>query len=257
MRTRMQMIFQDPISSLNPRRKVGDIVAEALAIWAKPKTEHAVGAPPPSSAIARLRHVGPLRARWPWPSCSVAGRLHGRHQRTVGVLPGRRPSSSSARSMVVVGVWLFRGTACGLWTRASTDGRGQALAAFGVVLLVASSSVSAAASTGSPRSSRWCSSSSCYGAPGHQGRQGRLPRHRARRARTGRRGADQRRAGPRRRPSEAAARVLRWPVPAHLDRPGPGPRPEADHLRRAGVRARRLRAGPDPEPARGHEGRTG
>jgi peptide/nickel transport system ATP-binding protein len=32
-RTRMQMIFQDPISSLNPRRKVGDIVMEPLAIW--------------------------------------------------------------------------------------------------------------------------------------------------------------------------------------------------------------------------------
>ena len=32
-RTRMQMIFQDPISSLNPRRKVRDIVREPLAIW--------------------------------------------------------------------------------------------------------------------------------------------------------------------------------------------------------------------------------
>jgi peptide/nickel transport system ATP-binding protein len=32
-RPRMQMIFQDPISSLNPRRKVGDIVAEGLEIW--------------------------------------------------------------------------------------------------------------------------------------------------------------------------------------------------------------------------------
>ena len=32
-RTRMQMIFQDPVSSLNPRRKVRDIVREPLAIW--------------------------------------------------------------------------------------------------------------------------------------------------------------------------------------------------------------------------------
>lgn len=32
-RTGLQMIFQDPISSLNPRRKVRDIVAEGLAIW--------------------------------------------------------------------------------------------------------------------------------------------------------------------------------------------------------------------------------
>jgi len=33
MRPRMQMIFQDPISSLNPRRKVKDIIAEGLDIW--------------------------------------------------------------------------------------------------------------------------------------------------------------------------------------------------------------------------------
>jgi peptide/nickel transport system ATP-binding protein len=33
MRPRMQMIFQDPISSLNPRRKVRDIVGEGLEIW--------------------------------------------------------------------------------------------------------------------------------------------------------------------------------------------------------------------------------
>jgi peptide/nickel transport system ATP-binding protein len=33
LRTEMQMIFQDPISSLNPRRRVVDIVAEPLTIW--------------------------------------------------------------------------------------------------------------------------------------------------------------------------------------------------------------------------------
>ena len=33
LRTQVQMIFQDPISSLNPRRKVVDIVAEPLTIW--------------------------------------------------------------------------------------------------------------------------------------------------------------------------------------------------------------------------------
>ncbi len=33
LRTKLQMIFQDPISSLNPRRKVEDIVAEGLRIW--------------------------------------------------------------------------------------------------------------------------------------------------------------------------------------------------------------------------------
>jgi peptide/nickel transport system ATP-binding protein len=35
MRPRLQMIFQDPISSLNPRRTVHDIVADPLRIWSK------------------------------------------------------------------------------------------------------------------------------------------------------------------------------------------------------------------------------
>jgi peptide/nickel transport system ATP-binding protein len=33
MRTKIQLIFQDPISSLNPRRKIRDVVAEPLSIW--------------------------------------------------------------------------------------------------------------------------------------------------------------------------------------------------------------------------------
>lgn len=33
MRTDLQIIFQDPVSSLNPRRKVGDVVAEPLNVW--------------------------------------------------------------------------------------------------------------------------------------------------------------------------------------------------------------------------------
>ena len=35
LRPLMQMIFQDPVSSLNPRHRVGDIVAEPLEIWKK------------------------------------------------------------------------------------------------------------------------------------------------------------------------------------------------------------------------------
>jgi peptide/nickel transport system ATP-binding protein len=35
VRTRMKMIFQDPISSLNPRRRVGEIVGEPLKIWGR------------------------------------------------------------------------------------------------------------------------------------------------------------------------------------------------------------------------------
>ncbi|MGD9996831.1 MAG: ABC transporter ATP-binding protein [Ilumatobacteraceae bacterium] len=34
-RTRMQMIFQDPVSSLNPRRNVQSIIAEPLATWGR------------------------------------------------------------------------------------------------------------------------------------------------------------------------------------------------------------------------------
>lgn len=39
MRSQLQMIFQDPLSSFNPRRNVEDIVAEGLVIQGKPAAE--------------------------------------------------------------------------------------------------------------------------------------------------------------------------------------------------------------------------
>jgi peptide/nickel transport system ATP-binding protein len=58
-RTRMQMIFQDPISSLNPRRKVRDIVMEPLKIW-----KRGTGAEQRSRVDTLLEEVGidPTRA---------------------------------------------------------------------------------------------------------------------------------------------------------------------------------------------------
>ncbi len=62
-RTRLQLVFQDPISSLNPRRKVRDIVAEPLIIWKRgtpaerwstvSDTLHSVGLDP--AEVADLR----------------------------------------------------------------------------------------------------------------------------------------------------------------------------------------------------------
>ena len=76
---------------------------------------------------------------------------------------------------------------------------------------------------------------------------------RARGRRPGARGGRHRPAAGRREP---APPVLRRAVPAHLDRPLARARPVADHLRRAGVGARRQRPGPGAQPARGPEGQA-
>jgi peptide/nickel transport system ATP-binding protein len=53
LRTQVQMIFQDPISSLNPRRRVVDIVSEPLTIWKIGSKQERVAA-----ANAMLDQVG-------------------------------------------------------------------------------------------------------------------------------------------------------------------------------------------------------
>ncbi len=61
VRPDLQMIFQDPISSLNPRRRVGDIVAEPLRIWASEQN-------PPSATVSVAERL--LRV---WSLASLAG----------------------------------------------------------------------------------------------------------------------------------------------------------------------------------------
>ncbi len=59
VRTKLQIIFQDPISSLNPRRTVRNIVAEPLAIWKRGTREEQL-----ARVDQVLEHVGidPQRA---------------------------------------------------------------------------------------------------------------------------------------------------------------------------------------------------
>jgi peptide/nickel transport system ATP-binding protein len=38
-RTRLQVIFQDPISSLNPGRRIADIIAEPLSVWGRDRAK--------------------------------------------------------------------------------------------------------------------------------------------------------------------------------------------------------------------------
>jgi oligopeptide/dipeptide ABC transporter ATP-binding protein len=59
LRRQMQMIFQDPVASLNPRRRVRDLVVEGLVVSGIPKTERA------GTAQRVLRDVGLTAPRFP------------------------------------------------------------------------------------------------------------------------------------------------------------------------------------------------
>jgi ABC-type glutathione transport system ATPase component len=60
LRERMQMIFQDPMSSLNPRRRVGDIVAQPLRIRGR-----AAGAAQVAELLEQVQLGAALAARFP------------------------------------------------------------------------------------------------------------------------------------------------------------------------------------------------
>ncbi|MDE0652675.1 MAG: ATP-binding cassette domain-containing protein [bacterium] len=57
IRTGLQMIFQDPIASLNPRRRVADIVREGLDIWPDHLPRDQQGAGAAADATDRVRAV--------------------------------------------------------------------------------------------------------------------------------------------------------------------------------------------------------
>ena len=142
IRTRMQMIFQDPISSLNPRRKVGDIVSEPLAIWSEPARPER-GAPDHAGRHPVLRDRRRSSPSSPWstsswpsscsPACGSARATLGPitiKSAAVGLLHRVRVSGRRGR--------VPRGR-LGIWRR-DPEGRTEAItafAAFAVLGLVA------------------------------------------------------------------------------------------------------------------------
>ena len=237
-RSRLQMIFQDAISSLNPRRTIREVVAEPLDDPLAGVVPAVAGRSGPGSATCR--------------GCCAAG--------------GTRSSASSPCPIVVaffVGliVWVVADGARRRRTP-TASATAASVATVGNVLMIASLVVGRAVH-------RSCSSATALdlaraGDPDAVRRRSRasIRIRRGKKALRGRDGgqgppgARGRRHRSRRRARPPTARVLRRPGAAHLDRPGPDPRPEGDHLRRAGVGPRRVRAGAGAQPARGPQGQV-
>ena len=137
VRTRMQMIFQDPISSLNPRRKVGDIVAEPLAVWAEPNTE----ARSVTTTAAALITYGMAAL------LALAGAVFlllavllvvgvGDDELSVGPIGVDAWFPALVLGALAAGgAWLLRGVADGIWKR-EAEGRAQALTAYGALAVL-------------------------------------------------------------------------------------------------------------------------
>ncbi len=133
VRTRMQMIFQDPISSLNPRRKVGDIVAEPLAVWAEPAHEHRAATTTAAAVVSYLAAgvlglIGVILA--------VMGVLYlfgvGDGELTLAFLTADSTVGTLlVAALALIGGWILKQVADALWRRDS-DGRSQAIGAWAI-----------------------------------------------------------------------------------------------------------------------------
>jgi peptide/nickel transport system ATP-binding protein len=84
VRPSIQMVFQDPVSSLNPRRRASDIVLETVKTWGLVEPDERS-----STADRLLQAVGVDHTSWPGDSAS-GSRSHGRWRPS--------PSCSSATS---------------------------------------------------------------------------------------------------------------------------------------------------------------
>ncbi len=137
IRTRMQMIFQDPISSLNPRRKVGDIVAEPLAIWSKPARPERGLATTVAGWLAYVTAVGFVLG------CLLYGGLGivlltgvWEDEATLGPITLTNAGLGLFIGLVCAGgAFIFKGVGDAVLRR-DAEGRGQAKVAFVILVVV-------------------------------------------------------------------------------------------------------------------------